>query len=367
MRQSSIDSVFAFIDLIDSTRNATYLSQGEYVNSLLMPFQELAESLCNKILPSKVFHSIRGDEVFIRSKEHETNPSPVIQSILEYIFSLKAAIHCHEFNLERIRTQRPPFDIGAGLHFGPAVKIEGRSSYPDAAVEGYSINQTKRIEAASRAGVDTRVVISNSARMGLIKNLPSNVVIIMGEPFGYEAKGIAHSLTLFEIAEFYSDSLYEKIETNIPEFRNWREIADGLNRMSPMTTWPCMLWIGYRFFRALKVEDDGLLGTIPEFVKTHDSIAKKFLPIWIKATLEYAKNDFINAFFDFEKAQEISSERRVILPKLLSALHLIKDDFFKGGERIDNLKLEVHREIVSQDIPESFREAIAELSQLLEV
>jgi class 3 adenylate cyclase len=358
MPNEPINAVFAFIDLIDSTRNATYLSQNQYVDDLLLPFQEVAENLRRSIIGTQLVCLTRGDEIFIRSEKNENEPSSAIRLICEYALVLKAAIHCTKLNRERIDSQRPPFDIGVGIHVGPAVMINGEKGK----IEGYSINQAKRVEASSRGGLDSRIILSSSARIALFRGPLEDMIVVTGSSFQYEAKGISGSLVVYELLEFFSNSLFQYIETLVPNFEeHWKSISENLIKISPNNSWANLLWVGYRFYRARKIEDSGVLHAIVEYISTHEALENKLLPNWLRATVELTQEDYVNAFFDFEKCQKISSQRKVVIPKLLSALPLVKQGFFKGGDRIDNLKREVVQ-MRSELSPGD--EAIAKISEL---
>ena len=366
MTSRNIHAVIAFVDLIDSTRNATYLSQSQYVTSLLLPFQEIANALGDGFFEGRFKHIVRGDEVFIIAPVDSCPADESIRLIIEYCLTLKAALYCTEFNQERIKTGRAPFDIGAGIHYGPVVELSEEGQKPR--LEGYSINQAKRIEAASRNGHDCRIVLSSSSQRILFEHIPTDTIIISGPPISVEAKGITGNIQISEIEEYFAPVLFKKIKENVSDFETlWPGICDDLIWISPSYCWPSLLMVGWKYWRAHELQDDGLFHALILFINTRGYIKLKFIALFFLASSEFAKKDFPNAFFNFEKAQKIDNQRRVVIPKLLSALTLLKTGFLQEGDRLYDIKREVLKaadELTS--FPEQ-REQILELKALLKL
>jgi len=165
--KQSIDAVILFGDIVASATISEYSSEEDY-DDFISEFQTLALSVIHENLAKHDLneedqqfceYSVRGDETVLLL--YTKRPERDINMALDVAIELKRKVFLSRFN--RSRQGRSFFDVGIGIHYGRVVLKRHPSA--DGAhrrfnAEGYSINLTKRIEAYSRKGTFSKIMLS---------------------------------------------------------------------------------------------------------------------------------------------------------------------------------------------------------------
>lgn len=165
--KQSIDAVILFGDIVASATISEYSSEEDY-DDFISEFQTLALSVIDDNLQKHGVdaedqhfceYSVRGDETVLLL--YTKRPERDINMALDVAIELKRKVFLSRFN--RNRQGRSFFDVGIGIHYGRVVLKQ----HPSATgarrnfnAEGYSINLTKRIEAYSRKGTFSKIMLS---------------------------------------------------------------------------------------------------------------------------------------------------------------------------------------------------------------
>ncbi len=357
-----------FIDLVDSTKNAESLNQIEYVEKLLLPYQNIAKELANKYL-GKLNRNVRGDEVFTYTYYNEKDYYNVddIFLMIDYTILLKIILYLNnDFNLERIRTSRVPFDIGAGINSGICILIDDR-------IEGYTINKTKRIEGLSRLGSNLKIVVSHSIKLLIEQykknnNEKSENIIIFSEKIKSEAKGISNDIEVYEILEYYSDTLFCNLEDYITYNKGndflgiWIEQSDSLCLNSSNFYWLSNLLVSYKFFRYLKNSNDfGKLKIIKQYINNNNYLENFVISKMILGYYEYQEKKYEKAFFYFDFVYKKLKQLKIRAPRLLCGAELLKQGYPLDNIIIHNLK-EEYQDICKKNLPSEIKKMLEDES-----
>lgn len=318
-----------FIDLVNSTLNAEHLSQSEYVKNILLPFQETAKKVEKIVGDDRLNCFVRGDEVFLYFFDKKVFDKELTFKLIDYFILLRTIWHLEKHNVERIKSSKSPIDIGGGLNNGISIHLGNGK------VEGYTINKTKRIEGLSREGTHLRILVSHSVKILLEK--VNDKIIIFSEKLNGLGKGLADELEGYEVKEYYSESLFNKIREYYSEniddtLKIWEELSNQLHLLSTKHYWFTNLYICYLYYRFTTKKDFGLLKIAESMANKHYFLDGYFMPDFIKASLKFHNKCFEQAFYLFHKCSKRLSSNKVKVPRLLCALELLKTKFpFDNG------------------------------------
>ncbi len=169
------NALILFADIIDSSVYSSILGIEQYAEDLLnfhRRFEMLAEKHFNKTVLNDFFIQAptRGDEGTVFCIAPQVPPEELIFRAIQFAFELKAILELIMQPDTALDKAPRKMTVGIGIHYGEVVtilkngKIGGASSISDiAAIEGFSINYTKRIESGSRAGKFSKIFLSKSA------------------------------------------------------------------------------------------------------------------------------------------------------------------------------------------------------------
>lgn len=351
-----------FIDLVNSTLNAEHLSQSEYVKKVLFPFQDTALKVKEIFTDSKIDASVRGDEVFLYFYDENSFDKELTFKLIDYFILLRIIWHLEDYNADRIKSSKSPIDIGGGLNNGMAILDK------DNKVEGYTINKTKRIEGLSREGVHLRIVVSHSVKLLLEKN--NHEIIIFSEKKCGLGKGLADELEGYEVKEYYSTNLFSKIrEYNIDNIDKmigeWEELSNQLHLLSPRHYWFANLFLSYQYYRFETTKDMGLLKIAVGTANKYYFLDGYFMPNFVKASLSFYDKKYEKAFYLFDKCLKIFKTNKARVPRLLSALELLKDKFtFFDSNTIRELRND-YLEIIEYPLNDEIKNDLTKNKDLL--
>ena len=318
-----------FIDLVNSTLNAEHLSQSEYVKNILLPFQKTAEKVKEIIEDDRISCFVRGDEVFLYFFDNDTFDKDLTFKLIDYFILLRTIWHLEKHNVDRIKSSKSPIDIGGGLNNGISIHLGKKK------VEGYTINKTKRIEGLSREGVHLRILVSHSVKILLEK--VNDKIIIFSEKINRLGKGLADELEGYEMKEYYSESLFNKIREYYSEniddtLKIWEELSNQLHLLSTKHYWFTNLYICYLYYRFKTTKDLGLLKIAESMANKHYFLDGYLMPDFIKASLKFHNKCFEQAFYLFDKCSKRLKSNKVKIPRLLCGLELLKTKYpFDNG------------------------------------
>jgi len=128
---------------------------------------------------------------------------------------IKLAWLTSAFNQRIMKEGRIVSRIGVGMNTGKVIKDvrnwRVKMGREQANVEGYAINLTKRIEAASREGSNYQIVVGDSLYRACQKD--NGFKVAFGPPLSLDFKGLSQKIPVYEVVSFIN---YEIIET-MPE------------------------------------------------------------------------------------------------------------------------------------------------------
>ncbi len=174
-KREIVDAVILFVDVMNSATISDILSLKEY-DQFLTEFQmiagrTIAENVRDYSAPADRLRdcSIRGDEacLILYSGDRQED----IRVALVTATRMKAAFLASTANRQRLESGRSFFDLGIGIHTGRVtlgmrqlgLQCDTRS-VPEVKPEGYTINLAKRVEAFSREGSFSHIMVSGEAK-----------------------------------------------------------------------------------------------------------------------------------------------------------------------------------------------------------
>ena len=206
------DCVIMFTDIVGASEVSNYLSPARYKDFVLQ-FQRLFVDICRDhfattlaaVAPEDRLFSARGDEgiLMIYPKMPTEQMSGFIDDYIQIALELKRRWLYSEINRRSIRNGIVPIDLAIGIHIGQIyladVVEDGRAVRRP---EGYTINLAKRVEAYSRNGETTHIMVSEPAH-GLLSRLADEKTYIFAEPHTMAAKGFTRSIRAFEVKHHF--------------------------------------------------------------------------------------------------------------------------------------------------------------------
>ncbi|UCG14345.1 MAG: hypothetical protein JSU72_07775 [Deltaproteobacteria bacterium] len=231
-----IIATILFADLMNSTELAKNLSLVEY-DEMLVDFQTTMFEVVSHHLAHYDYKgfgidsewSIVGDELrlFLYSGRVRFD----IRSALLISTKIKLAWLMSAFNQKVLAEGRLVSRIGVGINCGKVIKDErpwrGRMGQAHPNVEGYAINLTKRIEAASREGNVYQIMVGASLYKRCQQN--NHINVSFSEPRSLTFKGLGQKIPVYEVVSFinfeilsslpdyFREGLLEKMEYTVSE------------------------------------------------------------------------------------------------------------------------------------------------------
>lgn len=354
MQPKVLNTVILFVDLVNSVSISNQIGYIEY-DALINEFQACMYNSVRtfvKIGSKGVEARVSGDQLSLfyynpdeaNFKVHLgkdiTHAEPDFIELQERVFTiLKLAIKLKlnwqttAINLQRLKDQRKPYEIGIGIHVGPCVY--NHRCYEKPKIEGYAINFAKRIESFSRFSKYSHIVVSKSMfeiiNQAVRGNLLLSQRIFWHRHFPSDSaalKGLQDNLVLFELKYYHRVKGISELSEN--EISTFEEVFNT----DPSNLWICNLLNVYYGFRKKDWE------RVYEFSNTalmcHGPDEKLFIDIG-KACSYLSKYDLAEQFY--KKALKIN-------PYLDLALEGLFAVYDKRGEPICK-KLSLVSEIIS--------------------
>lgn len=166
------NGVMLFADIMNSALLAYFLNPLEY-DDILREFRTWAGKSVNEIAKdytikeSEIESGCAGDELRTFIVPEDQGDEAILRALraaLDLAFRVKINWLFSSPNMSRIRQDKAPTDIGVGIHVGPvAVDFPYRKG-EGLGCEGFSITLCKRIESASRNGVDCQILLSQNTQ-----------------------------------------------------------------------------------------------------------------------------------------------------------------------------------------------------------
>ena len=196
-----------FVDLVRSTDLASVMGLEEYAD-FSRSFREVCLRQCRHFFEDyrsdKYVHDGRhygfdvvGDELVVFL--HTDKPHDDVYQLTCLAITLKCAWLGAPLNGERIRSGRPTFELGVGIHSGP-VWAERRADGFD--LSGFAINLAKRTESVSREGERFRIFLTDPA-FKLVNRRMRN--LIFGSRHVVHMKGISAIIAVHELVDSFVD------------------------------------------------------------------------------------------------------------------------------------------------------------------
>lgn len=216
------DIVILFADVVGCSEISNHNDLETY-NDFISTFQEYFRIVCRHYKKEEYENNedffdyqSRGDEgclkIFVPNR---SDLSIDIDIAINIALDLKRKWLLEPKNKKRIKNGLLPVDLGIGIHAGKVwLNKEKAGKDRKYRPEGYVINLAKRIESASRKGIFSRILVSESAR-GELHLLKDECSYRFGKPFPIDPKGISKSIEVFEIMHHFLPTNWQE-ETNKP-------------------------------------------------------------------------------------------------------------------------------------------------------
>ncbi len=213
-----------FADLMNSTELAKNLTLLEY-DDMLADFQNTMYEVVSHHLDHFGYEgagvdsewSISGDElrVFLYSDQMDFD----IQNSLLIATKIKLAWLASGFNQKVLHEGRIVSRIGVGINCGKVIKdvrpwrVKMGRAQPN--IEGYAINFTKRIEAASREGNSYQIMVGATLYKRCQQNKRLNVAF--SRPRSLVFKGLGQRIPVYEVSSFINFEIMPSMPASIQE------------------------------------------------------------------------------------------------------------------------------------------------------
>lgn len=265
-----MNTVILFVDLVNSVAISNQIGYLEY-DELINEFQACMYNTTNTFIkvgsPGSEIR-VAGDQLavfYYNPEEHSpkvhlgkdfSNAEESFFDLQERVFTiLKLAIklklnwQTSPINLERLKFQRKPYEIGIGIHIGPCVY--SKRCYAKKKIEGWAINFAKRIESYSRYGHYSRIITSKSMYEIINQAVRGNVLLAqrifwhkhVPLESGNLLKGLDENFTLYELKYYHRiGGISELSDTEVDTF-------EDVFHTDPSNLWVCNLlnvYYGYR-------------------------------------------------------------------------------------------------------------------------
>ncbi len=198
-----------FADLMNSTELAKNLTLLEY-DDMLANFQNIMFEVVSHHLDYFGYEgagadsewSISGDE--LRVFLYSDNMDYDIRNALLIATKIKLAWLASDFNQKVLHEGRMVSRIGVGINCGKVIKdvrpwrVKIGQAQPN--IEGYAINFTKRIEAASREGNSYQIMVGATLYKRCQQNRRINVAF--SRPRSLVFKGLGQRIPVYEVSSF---------------------------------------------------------------------------------------------------------------------------------------------------------------------
>ncbi len=209
--KKEVTATLPFADLIGSSEYANILGldkYDEYINIFQATVKNIFLSETGKI-DNKDFY-IKGDEGCLivynsLSTENESEKNNIIEEevdlAIKIAFRIKHEWFLKELNIDRIKSDKKPYEVGIGINTGK-VTIAKHVSTPEnkkVNAEGYAINLAKRIESESRGGIFTGIYLSEHA-YNIYYQSSGEDTICFEEVSATQLKGITQKINIYEIS-----------------------------------------------------------------------------------------------------------------------------------------------------------------------
>jgi class 3 adenylate cyclase len=216
------DIVILFADVVGCSEISNNNDLETY-NNFISAFQKCFMTVCSHYQKEEYANNedffdyqSRGDEgclkIFVPNRR---DLSIDIDFAINIALDLKRKWLLETNNRTRIRNGLLPVDLGIGIHSGKVWLNKGKTGKDRRyRPEGYVINLAKRIENASRKGIFSRILISESAR-GELHLLKDECSYRFSKPFTIDPKGISRRIEVFEIMHHFLPTNWQE-ETNKP-------------------------------------------------------------------------------------------------------------------------------------------------------
>ena len=213
-----------FADLMNSTELAKNLNLVEY-DDMLADFQNTMYEVISHHLDYFGYQgagvdsewSISGDElrVFLYSDKMDFD----IRNSLIIATKIKLAWLASAFNQKVLDEGRMVSRIGVGINCGKVVKhvrpwrVKIGQAQPN--IEGYAINFTKRIEAASRDGNSYQIMVGATLYKRCQQNRRINVAF--SRPKSLVFKGLGQKIPVYEVTSFINFEIIPSMPASLQE------------------------------------------------------------------------------------------------------------------------------------------------------
>lgn len=176
-------------------------------DQLVMFFFEKSEIELNRELMEKA-NSLSPERKVALQRQLDQLQSNILLELLLAAIDLKTRWLIHEHNLQRVRQKRDPIEIAIGIHMGEAIfdkRYDGNSR-----VEGFHISYGKRVEAFSRNGLFSRIMVSEPAYNYLCNasmgewNLRERFFFHQHSVISGELQGISSPKKLYELKYYHA-------------------------------------------------------------------------------------------------------------------------------------------------------------------
>ncbi|MDD5530217.1 MAG: tetratricopeptide repeat protein [bacterium] len=173
----------------------------------------------------------RGDEIclILHRGINEEDTVKDIRDVLLFAIYLKCLWRVSEYNKNRLKNGLAPRDVAIGINQGVvyfySTAVKHMRKTPKVS-EGYAINLTKRIEAVSRSGKESKIFVSDTIYYYVEKSKELEFVRLKEFPVG-EIKGITTIPNLWECTKIKTDSLplRDKIELSNEEWEQYKHLV----------------------------------------------------------------------------------------------------------------------------------------------
>ncbi len=156
-----------------------------------------------------------GDQFLLFYYPNKMITSEDCLKIVMLAIKLKLSWLVEKENLERLKNDLHPFDIGIGLHFGKVAYLKDKEKIKFK-IEGYSINYAKRVESFSRYGNYSNLMVSED----FYNKIQDNYLFWeKHKPPIDSMKGISGLQYLYELKDFYKDEFGETL-IDIDDYQN---------------------------------------------------------------------------------------------------------------------------------------------------
>lgn len=212
------DAIILFADMMNSVSISNALKVQDY-GSLIQKYQDCLDKTASnmgfKDNGIDMTCSATGDQFLLFYHPKKTITSEDCLKIIMLAIKLKLSWLVETDNLERLKNDLHPFDIGIGLHFGRVAYLKDKV-HENFKIEGYAINYAKRVESFSRYGNYSNLMVSED----FYNKIKDNYLFWeKHKPPIDSMKGISGLQYLYELKDFYKDELGETL-IDIDDYQN---------------------------------------------------------------------------------------------------------------------------------------------------